>query len=145
MALEQQVTSVVDRIDCQAFPSRSIRASTRCWTTASRSRFLAGGKVLELASAAATLAIINGAMVSRSAFTDYPGGLWKKISFPMHGALDIVQARPAGLGPVLMALRKTMKRAHFYGQAMSEVGVIAADRTGTRRPPSPKNGHDGRR
>jgi len=76
---------------------------------------------------AATLAILNGAMVlGVSAFTDYPGGLWKKISFPMHGALDVVQAATAGLGPVLMGFAHDEEARAFYGQALSEVGVIAA-------------------
>ena len=76
---------------------------------------------------AATLAIINGAMVlGVSIFTDYPGGLWRKISFPMHGTLDVVQAAAAGLGPVVMGFAGDEEARTFYGQALSEVGVIAA-------------------
>jgi len=77
--------------------------------------------------AASTLAIINGAMVlGMSLFTDYPGGVWRRISFPMHGALDVVQASVAGLGPVLMGFAGEPEAKAFYGQAVSEVGVIAA-------------------
>src|ERR1051325_8777773 len=37
---------------------------------------------------AAALAILNGVMVlGTSLLTNYPGGIWKKISFPMHGAM----------------------------------------------------------
>ncbi len=76
---------------------------------------------------AATLAIINGAMVlGVSVCTDYPGGLWRKISFPMHGALDVMQAATAGLGPVVMGFARDEEARAFYGQALSEVGVIAA-------------------
>jgi hypothetical protein len=77
--------------------------------------------------AASTLAIINGAMVlGMSLFTDYPGGVWRRISFPMHGALDVVQASVAGLGPVLMGFAGDPEAKAFYGQAVSEVGVIVA-------------------
>ena len=76
---------------------------------------------------AARLAAINGAMVlGMSLLTDYPGGVWRKISFPMHGALDIVQAGVAALGPVLMGFAGDEEAQTFYGQALSEVGVIAA-------------------
>jgi len=76
---------------------------------------------------AAALAFMNGAMVlGMSLLTDYPGGLWKKISFPMHGALDVVQAAVAGFGPVAMGFANDPEARPFYGQAMSEIGVIAA-------------------
>lgn len=76
---------------------------------------------------AAALALINGAMVlGVSLFTDYPGGIWRKISFPMHGALDVVQAAVAGFGPVAMGFANDPEARTFYGQAMSEIGVIAA-------------------
>src|SRR4051794_195077 len=53
-------------------------------------------------NAAAALAFINGGMVlGLSLFTDYPGGVWRRISFKTHGMLDGVQAALAGLGPVL--------------------------------------------
>jgi hypothetical protein len=76
---------------------------------------------------AAALAILNGVMVlGTSLLTNYPGGIWKKISFPMHGAMDVMQAGVAGLGPVLMGFAKDEEARPFYGQAISEVGVIAA-------------------
>ena len=89
--------------------------------------FALGMKYRGVHSGAATLAFINGAMVlGMSLFTDYPGGLWKKISFPMHGALDVVQAALAGFGPVAMGFANDPEARAFYGQAMSEIGVIAA-------------------
>lgn len=76
---------------------------------------------------AAALALINGAMVLGTAvLTDYPGGVWRKISFRTHGALDAVQAGIAGVGPVLMGFAGDEEARTFYGQALSEVGVIAA-------------------
>lgn len=78
-------------------------------------------------NAAAALAFINGGMVlGMSMATDYPGGVWKRISFKTHGVLDAVQAALAGLGPVLFGFASTAEAKPFYAQAVSEVGVIAA-------------------
>jgi hypothetical protein len=78
-------------------------------------------------NAAAALAFINGGMVlGMSMATDYPGGIWKKISFRTHGVLDMVQAALAGFGPLLFGFAGTGDAKPFYTQAASEVGVIAA-------------------
>src|SRR3954470_2139108 len=43
--------------------------------------------------AASTLAFLNGAMVlGMSMFTDYPGGLYRRLSFRTHRTGDVVQA-----------------------------------------------------
>ncbi len=77
--------------------------------------------------AASTLAFLNGAMVlGLSMLTDYPGGVWRVISFKSHGVADAMQAALAGLGPVLFGFAGDPEAAYFYGQAASEVGVIAA-------------------
>src|SRR3954464_10033595 len=89
--------------------------------------FAIGASMMGRHRSAATLAFVNGAMVlGMSLMTDYPGGIWRKISFPMHGALDMVQAAVAGLGPVVMGFANDPEARAFYGQALSEVGVIAA-------------------
>jgi hypothetical protein len=76
---------------------------------------------------ASALAFVNGAMVlGVSLLTDYPGGVWRKISFKDHGKADAMQAGLAGLGPVLFGFGDTPEATFFYGQAASEVGVIAA-------------------
>lgn len=75
---------------------------------------------------ASMLAAINGAMVlGMSLLTDYPGGLFRKISFKGHRNGDIVQAALAGLGPVLFGFARDPEAKYFYGQALSEAGVIA--------------------
>jgi len=77
-------------------------------------------------NAAAALAFINGGMVlGMSMATDYPGGVWKKISFQTHGVLDMVQAL-AGFGPLLFGFAGSGDAKPFYAQAASEVGVIAS-------------------
>jgi hypothetical protein len=77
-------------------------------------------------NAAAALAFITGGMVlGVSMATDYPGGVWKKISFQTHGVLDMVQAAFTGFGPLLFGFAGTGDAKPFYAQASSEVGVIA--------------------
>jgi hypothetical protein len=76
--------------------------------------------------AASTLALINGAMVlGLSMMTDYPGGVWRTVSFKTHGMMDAVQAALAGFGPMLFGFADRSEARFFYSQALSEVGVIA--------------------
>jgi len=78
-------------------------------------------------NAAAALAFINAGMVlGVSLTTDYPGGVWKKISFKTHGMLDVLQAALAGIGPILFGFSRQPEAKPFYTQAASEVGVIVA-------------------
>jgi hypothetical protein len=77
--------------------------------------------------AASTLAFLNGAMVlGMSMFTDYPGGLYRRLSFRTHRTGDVVQAILAGVGPALFGFAKDPEATYFYGQAVSEAAVIAA-------------------
>jgi hypothetical protein len=77
--------------------------------------------------AASALAFANGAMVlGLSLLTNYPGGLYRTLSFRTHRTGDVVQAALAGLGPVLFGFATEPEAKYFYGQAMSEAGVIAA-------------------
>ena len=76
---------------------------------------------------AAALAFANGGMVlGMSLLTDYPGGVFRTLSFRTHRTGDIVQAALAGLGPLLFGFGKDPEAKYFYGQATSEIGVIAA-------------------
>lgn len=76
---------------------------------------------------AAALAFINGAMVlGLSLLTNYPGGVFRRLSFREHRTGDILQAAVAGLGPLLLGFARDHEAKFFYGQALSEVGVIAA-------------------
>ena len=90
--------------------------------------FLAFGfSVLSRHRAAAALAFANGAMVlGMSLLTDYPGGLFKTLSFRAHRTGDIAQAALAALGPLVLGFGTDPEAKYFYGQAMSEAGVIAA-------------------
>jgi hypothetical protein len=86
-----------------------------------------GGALFRRHRPAATLAFINGAMVlGISMLTNYPGGVYRRLSFKTHRTGDIVQAALAGLGPVLFGFAGDREATYFYGQALSEAGVIAA-------------------
>jgi len=76
---------------------------------------------------AASLAFLNGAMVlGMSLLTNYPGGVYKRLSFKGHRTGDIVQAALAGLGPAMFGFATDPEAKYFYSQALSEAGVIAA-------------------
>jgi hypothetical protein len=89
--------------------------------------FSLGFSLLRRHRSAATLAFLNGGMVlGMSLLTDYPGGLVRKLSFRDHRTGDIIQAGLAAAGPVLLGFANDVEARYFYGQALSEVGVIAA-------------------
>jgi hypothetical protein len=90
--------------------------------------FLAVGfSLMSRHRAAATLALLNGAMVlGMSMMTKYPGGVFPTISFKGHRTGDIIQGMFAGLGPVLFGFGNDPEARYFYGQAASEAAVIAA-------------------
>ena len=79
-------------------------------------------------------ALLNAAMVAGvSAFTDYEGTGEKPITFKMHATLDALQALTAAIAPTLHGFVAQPEAAFFYGQALNELGVIAAtdwDRSG---------------
>jgi len=120
--------AVVDQLDIDAIPKVIDPAKHAMLDYGVAASFFAlGASMMGRHRGAATLAFINGAMVlGMSLFTDYPGGVWRKIPFPVHGAMDMVQAAVAGLGPVVMGFGNDPEASAFYGQAVSEVGVIAA-------------------
>ena len=89
--------------------------------------FAVGFSMLSRHRPAAALAFVNGAMVlGMSMLTDYPGGVFRTLTFRAHRTGDIAQATLAGLGPILFGFGNDPEAKYFYGQAASEVGVIAA-------------------
>ena len=76
---------------------------------------------------ASGLALLNGGMVLvMSMLTDYPGGIFRKLTFRTHRTGDIIQATLAAAGPALFGFAGDPEATYFYGQAVSEAGVIAA-------------------
>ena len=89
--------------------------------------FAAGATMMSRNRAAATLAFVNGGMVlGMSLLTNYPGGLWRMLSFKTHRTGDIIQGALAGFGPLLFGFAQTPEARFFYGQALSEAAVVAA-------------------
>jgi hypothetical protein len=89
--------------------------------------FAAGERMRHTHSRASALAYLNGAMVlGMSLLTDYPGGLFRVLSFRGHRSGDILQAALAGAGPVLFGFARQPEAKFFYAQAVSEAAVIAA-------------------
>src|SRR3954463_12125389 len=90
--------------------------------------FLTAGFILRRRNPRASgLAFANGvAVLGATLFCDYPGGVWPLFSFKTHGLLDVVQAAMAGAGPSVLGFASEPEAQFFHGQALSEVGVVAA-------------------
>jgi hypothetical protein len=88
--------------------------------------FAMGLSMLGRHKRAAGLAFANGASVlGLSLITDYPGGVFRKISFQTHGVVDVVQAIMTGAGPALLGFAGEPEAQAFYGQAGVEAAVVA--------------------
>jgi hypothetical protein len=89
--------------------------------------FALGFSMLGRHSRAAGLAFANGASVLLvSLMTDYPGGLFRTMSFRTHRTMDIIQAGMAAAGPAVLGFAGDPEAQAFHGQALLESGVIAA-------------------
>ena len=76
---------------------------------------------------ASALAFIHGGSVLlTSMMTDYPGGIWRTLSFQTHRTLDIMGAGLMAVGPVMLGFADEPEAQAFHGQALLEGGVIAA-------------------
>lgn len=76
---------------------------------------------------ASTLAFLNGfAVLGLSLMTDYPGGIFRTISFRTHGTIDMLQAGMTALGPTLLGFADEPEAQMFHAQAAVEAAVIAA-------------------
>jgi hypothetical protein len=63
-----------------------------------------------------------------SLLTDYPGGVWRKLSFETHGVVDAMQAAMTAAGPALLGFASDPEAQVFHAQAALETGIIAATR-----------------
>ena len=76
---------------------------------------------------AAAFAAFNAiSILTLSALTDYPGGLFRTLSFRAHGVVDRVLAAATAAGPALLGFANDREALMFYGHAAAEAGVIAA-------------------
>ena len=84
---------------------------------------------------ASTLAFVNGAAILMSSLmTDYPGGVWRKMSFEAHGMMDAGLAGFTAVAPSMLGFAGDREAQFFHGQAALEAGVVAAtDFSGSSR------------
>lgn len=76
---------------------------------------------------AAGLAFVNGiAVLGLSIMTDYPGGVFKTLSFRTHGTVDMLQAGMTALGPTMLGFASEPEAQMFHAQAAVEAAVVAA-------------------
>jgi len=76
---------------------------------------------------ASAFAYANGtAVLGLAMLTDYPGGVFRAVSFRTHGWVDMVLAGMTAAGPALLGFANEPIAQVFHGQAAFETGVVAA-------------------
>lgn len=101
---------------------------------ATAATFLTMGGLLWRKNRRAALAslICGGSELLTNVLTDYPGGVSKAISFPLHGRIDAGLATMAGTIPKFFAFEDTAQ-ARFFGLMAIGIGAVTGltDFTGT--------------
>ena len=88
--------------------------------------FLAAGLCWKRNKRAAVSSLLCGGMITaNSALTDYPGGVWRVMSFQTHGKLDAGMAALTATMPRLMAFGEDAESKFFTMQSMLETAVTA--------------------
>jgi hypothetical protein len=76
--------------------------------------------------AAGVGALIAGAVeVLNPMITDFPGGVFKLISFPTHGRIDVGATTMVASLPKVMGLESGIETNFFYIHAAAAMGVVA--------------------
>jgi len=75
--------------------------------------------------AAVSSLICGGVTTVNSILTDYPGGIWKVMSFQTHGKLDDGVAALTATMPRLMAFGDDAESKFFTMQSIAETAVTA--------------------
>ncbi len=75
--------------------------------------------------AAVSSFICGGAAAMNATFTDYPGGLWKVMSFDTHGKIDAGLAGMTTALPNLMYFSDDPEARFFHVQGIAETAVTA--------------------
>jgi len=75
--------------------------------------------------AAVSSLICGGITATNSMLTDYPGGIWKLMSFRTHGKLDAGMAALTAAMPRLMAFGEDPESKFFAMQSMAETALTA--------------------
>jgi hypothetical protein len=102
---------------------------------ATAATFLTMGGLLWRKNQRAALAslICGGTELLVSLLTDYPGGVSRTISFPLHGRIDAGVAAMVGTMPAFLGFEKSAQ-ARFFGMQAIGIAAVAGltDFTGTR-------------
>ena len=87
--------------------------------------FIAGGVALwgRHKRAALCALIVGAAETATSLITDYPGGVTKSISFPLHGKIDAGMSGLVGSMPSLFGFEDDGEATFFRGQAVAMAAV----------------------
>lgn len=69
--------------------------------------------------------VCGAATALNSTFTDYPGGIWRKMSFENHGKIDAGLAGMTAALPNLMYFSDEPEARFFHVQGIAETAVTA--------------------
>lgn len=69
--------------------------------------------------------ICGAATTVNSVLTDYPGGVWKRISFQTHGRIDAGLGGMTGMMPSFMGFRDDRESQFFTVSALAETAATA--------------------
>lgn len=69
--------------------------------------------------------ICGTAIAANSLFTDYPGGVWRAMSYETHGRIDAGLAGMTAMMPRVMAFSDDSESRFFELQALAETAVTA--------------------
>lgn len=106
---------------------------------------IVGGIVLLRRSKRAALGALlcGGAGLLNSLFTDYPGGRWRRISFPTHGRIDAALAGVTARIPQALGFDDERESRFFESQALAATLVAAMTNYDYPQPgPDPDNKWD---
>lgn len=87
--------------------------------------------------------LCGGATAAVSLLTDYPGGIRKVISYPMHGQIDTGLVAMTAAMPRLVSIENDREAKFFARQAVAKTAITAMtnfDRVPRKR--SPREAHD---
>jgi len=88
--------------------------------------FIAAGLVWKRNKRAAIGSLICGGIAAaNNSFTDYPGGIWRLLSFQTHGKLDAGLAALTATMPRLMGFGDDSDSKFFTMQSLLETAVTA--------------------
>ncbi len=88
--------------------------------------------------AAISSLLCGGATAVNSILTDYPGGVYKVVSYPMHGRIDAGLAGITAAIPRVMSFADQSEAKYFSKQALAETAVNAMTDFDYYQKPSPQ-------